>query len=155
MLLTSGFTSKTAVHNDLARFSAHILGKPYRKADLARRIRLVLDEVQEHGKNSSEVLNVKNMLFGRVIPVVDDEEDVRDLFDLKLTKLGCKTIHARNGDQAITLYRQALESGKVIDVVILGLALPGGMDGKGIADKIRIMDPQAILVVASGDTMGS
>ncbi|NOY61854.1 MAG: GAF domain-containing protein [Gammaproteobacteria bacterium] len=44
VLLTSGFTSKTIAHNGLARFSTHLLSKPYRKADLAQRIRLVLDE---------------------------------------------------------------------------------------------------------------
>ncbi len=44
VLLTSGFTSKTIAHNGLARFSSHLLGKPYRKMDLAQRIRLVLDE---------------------------------------------------------------------------------------------------------------
>ena len=44
VLLTSGFTSKTIAHNGLARFSAHLLSKPYRKADLARQIRIVLDE---------------------------------------------------------------------------------------------------------------
>ncbi len=44
ILLSSGFTSKTIAHNGLARFAAHLLNKPYRKADLARRIRLVLDE---------------------------------------------------------------------------------------------------------------
>ncbi len=44
VLLTSGFTSKTIAHNGLARFSSHLLSKPYRKADLAQHIRLVLDE---------------------------------------------------------------------------------------------------------------
>ncbi|HEC15328.1 MAG TPA: response regulator, partial [Sedimenticola sp.] len=43
VLLTSGFTSKAMAPNGLGRFSAHLLGKPYRKADLARRVRLVLD----------------------------------------------------------------------------------------------------------------
>jgi len=44
VLLTSGFTSKTIAHNGLARFSAHLLCKPYRKSDLSQRIRTVLDE---------------------------------------------------------------------------------------------------------------
>ncbi len=44
VLLTSGFTSKTMANNGLARFSAHLLNKPYRKDALAQRIRLVLDE---------------------------------------------------------------------------------------------------------------
>jgi len=44
VLMTSGFTSKTIAHNGLARFSAHLLSKPYRKTDLAQRIRIVLDK---------------------------------------------------------------------------------------------------------------
>jgi len=44
VLLTSGFTLKAAADNNLARFATHLLNKPYRKAELAQRIRLVLDE---------------------------------------------------------------------------------------------------------------
>ncbi len=43
VLLTSGFTSKTIAHNGLARFSSYLLSKPYRRGELAQRIRLVLD----------------------------------------------------------------------------------------------------------------
>ena len=78
VLLTSGFTLKTIAHNGLARLSAHLLGKPYRKDDLVQRIRLVLDEELERVSN----------LAGRTILVIDDEKDVRDLFKLNLEKLG-------------------------------------------------------------------
>jgi len=44
VLLTSGFTSKTITQNGLERFAVHLLSKPYRKADLARQIRQVLDD---------------------------------------------------------------------------------------------------------------
>ncbi len=44
VLMTSGFTAKTVAHNGLARFTRHQLSKPYRKAELARHIRVVLDE---------------------------------------------------------------------------------------------------------------
>ncbi len=44
VLLTSGFTSKTIDRDILARFSANLLSKPYRKAEMAQRIRQVLDE---------------------------------------------------------------------------------------------------------------
>ena len=47
VLLTSGFTTKINIEDGLARFVANLLGKPYRKADLAYRIRLVLDEKVE------------------------------------------------------------------------------------------------------------
>ncbi len=144
VLLTSGFTSKTMARNGLARFSAHLIGKPYRKDDLAQRIRRMLDEALEHVNN----------LAGRTILVVDDEEDVRSLFKLNLENLGCKTLMTDNGDEAIALYRQSLENGEVIDVVILDLSLPGSMDGKEVAEKIRAMEPHAKLIVASGHTEG-
>ena len=57
VLLTSGFTSKTMAHNGLARFPAHLLNKPYRIGDLARRIRLVLDEVLAETKTHAETQN--------------------------------------------------------------------------------------------------
>lgn len=44
VLLTSGFTSETIAQNGLEKFSVHLLRKPYRRTDLAQRIRLVLDE---------------------------------------------------------------------------------------------------------------
>ncbi|MFQ5597100.1 MAG: PAS domain-containing protein [Nitrospiria bacterium] len=43
ILLTSGFTPKTAVQKGFAKFSKHLLSKPYNKTDLAQRIRYVLD----------------------------------------------------------------------------------------------------------------
>ena len=47
VLLTSGFTSRTLAHNGLARFNANLLPKPYRKDQLAQRIRRVLDQDRE------------------------------------------------------------------------------------------------------------
>ena len=46
VLLTSGFTSKAIDQDVLARFSSHLLSKPYRETEMAQRIRLVLDEKQ-------------------------------------------------------------------------------------------------------------
>ena len=45
VLLTSGFTSKTIAQNGQVHFVTQMLSKPYRKADLAQRIRTILDEV--------------------------------------------------------------------------------------------------------------
>ncbi len=44
VLITSGCTSKTVTQTGHSLFSAHILSKPYRKADLAQHIRTVLDK---------------------------------------------------------------------------------------------------------------
>lgn len=44
ILLTSGFTGKAMARNGQARFSAHLLNKPYNEADLALYLRATLDE---------------------------------------------------------------------------------------------------------------
>jgi CheY-like chemotaxis protein len=46
ILLTSGFTSKTIDQEILSRFAGRLLSKPYRKAEMARRIRQILDGKQ-------------------------------------------------------------------------------------------------------------
>ena len=82
---------------------------------------------------------------------VDDDKDIRDLFKITLEKLGCKTIPASNGDEAVRLYRSSLHSEKPIDAIILDLNLSANnMEGRQIADKIRTLDPNARLIVASG-----
>ncbi len=43
VLLTSGFTSKAIAQNGQIRFSAQMLSKPYRKTELALRVRQILD----------------------------------------------------------------------------------------------------------------
>ncbi len=154
VLLTSGFTSKSIANNGLARFSAHLLSKPYRKSDLAQRIRCVLDETGNAAAHLSDA-HSNDVLAGRTILVVDDEEDVQELYKLNLERLGCKVLAACNGEEAITLYRQSRESGELIDIIILDLSLASGMDGKQVANKIREMDPKAKMIVASGYVEGS
>jgi len=154
VLLTSGFTSKVLTHSGLTRYSAHILNKPYRKDDLAQRIRLVLDEALTGMSKATDIDTGKDILANRTILVIDDEKDIRELFELNLEKLGCKTITACSGDEALVYYQQSLDGGDAIDAIILDLSIPGGMDGKEITSRIRSLDPNAKIIVASGYTEG-
>lgn len=43
VLLTSGYTSRTMVKNGQEKFKSQLISKPYRKSDLAQRVRLILD----------------------------------------------------------------------------------------------------------------
>ncbi|MCF6337796.1 MAG: response regulator [Gammaproteobacteria bacterium] len=149
VLLTSGFTSKTMAHNGLARFSAHLLSKPYRKHDLAQRIRLILDEKDE---NAAQQRPIK--LAGRNILVVDDDQDMQKLFQFNLQKLGCTTILASNADKAIHLFQESQHNKQPIDIVILDLTLPGSIGGVEIANKLKTIDPHIKIIVASGHTEG-
>jgi len=44
VLLTSGYTEKTALTNNQAQFSTNLLRKPYTLGDLATQIRVLLDK---------------------------------------------------------------------------------------------------------------
>jgi len=151
ILLTSGYSAGTVAAKDQASFAKHFLRKPYRQDDLAQCIRDVLDQTLNDDVTDSFQGNDSTVnLVGRTILVVDDDKDIRDLFKLNLEKLGCKTISARNGNEAISLYKRSLRSDKPIDAIILDLNFSTGLDGRGIAAKIRLLDPKARLILTSG-----
>ena len=159
VLLTSGFTSKTMAHNGLARFSAHLLNKPYRKHDLAQRIRLILDEKKVDEKKEGtahrqQANSPTDTLSGLNILVVDDDQDMQKLFQLNLEKLGCNAILADDADNAISLYQESLHNKQPIDIAILDLTLPGGIGGVEIASKLKSINSQIKIIVASGYTDG-
>ena len=68
---------------------------------------------------------------GHKVLVVDDEEAVRELIELYLTKEGYEVIHARDGREALRLNGEQHP-----DLVILDLMLPG-LDGWDVCRQIR------------------
>jgi two-component system cell cycle sensor histidine kinase/response regulator CckA len=125
----------------------NILRKPCTSNKLLTRVRSLLDETRSKARTEIN-------LTGRTILIMDDEEDTQELFKLNLNRLGCKAILASTGEEAITLYQQALDNANPIDVVILDLSIPGGTGGKEVAKKLRALDPKAKLIVASGYSEG-
>ncbi|MEW6291442.1 MAG: PAS domain S-box protein [Thermodesulfobacteriota bacterium] len=84
------------------------------------------------------------------ILVMDDEEIVRTVVENILQHLGYQVLLAKNGEEAIGLYRQALQAGEAIDAIIMDLTIPGGMGGHEAAGKILQINPAARVVVSSG-----
>lgn len=54
------------------------------------------------------------------------------------------------GDHAISLARQAADSGKPFDVVILDVRMPPGIDGVEAGSQIRNLDPDVEIVFVTG-----
>ncbi len=54
------------------------------------------------------------------------------------------------GEEAIFLYRQAAESGRPYDVVILDLSLESGMDGTEVMEKLILIQPDVKAIISSG-----
>ncbi len=84
------------------------------------------------------------------ILIMDDEADVRDVFASILSHLGFKSEEARNGFEALDLYKKALEENKKFDLVFMDLTVPGSMGGKEAIKEILCLDRDAKVVVSSG-----
>lgn len=87
--------------------------------------------------------------IGRVL-VMDDEAAIRDVALHMLSYLGYAGESASEGSEAISMYREARESGAPFDVVIMDLTIPGGMGGKEAIERLRGLYPDVKAIVSSG-----
>jgi len=96
-------------------------------------------------------VEVKRSIFGNgKILVMDDEEIIRTLTKHILNHLGYDAEFARDGKEAIDLYRNALIGGKPFNAVVLDLTIRGGMGGKETIKELRKIDPNVKGIVSSG-----
>ncbi len=84
------------------------------------------------------------------ILVMDDEETVRTVVGEMLKAVGYECELAKDGMEAVELYRRALSSGRPFDAAIMDLTVPGGMGGKEAVKKLIEIDPKVRAIVASG-----
>jgi two-component system, cell cycle sensor histidine kinase and response regulator CckA len=82
--------------------------------------------------------------------VMDDEPLVRDVAADILKLKGCETAIARDGAEAVELFRCASEAGRPFDVVIMDLTVPGGMGGRETLTRLREIAPDVKAIVSSG-----
>ncbi len=82
--------------------------------------------------------------------LMDDEAIIRDVGSQMLACLGYEVDVARDGNEAIRLYREKKERGEPYDVVIMDLTVRGGMGGREAIKKLLEFDPQARVIVSSG-----
>ncbi len=100
---------------------------------------------------STEVTE-SNQLVGRVgkILLMDDEEIVRKTARRMLNHIGYHVELAKDGAEAVALYRKARESGRPFDAVILDLTVPGGPGGEETMKELMAIDPRVKGIVSSG-----
>ena len=86
---------------------------------------------------------------GRIL-LMDDEEALRIMTGRTLESLGYEVEFAIDGAEALDLFKDARESDKPFDVVILDLTIPGGMGGKETLKKLQEIDSEVRAIVCSG-----
>jgi PAS domain S-box-containing protein len=84
------------------------------------------------------------------ILLMDDEEIVRKAIGRMLKGKGSEVVFAENGEEAINKFKEAEKSPQPFDAAILDLTIAGGMGGKETVKKIREMDSNVKIIVASG-----
>ncbi len=87
---------------------------------------------------------------GKRILIMDDDPNVLQLLSESLRYLGHKSETARDGNEAIMKYQEAMKDGQPFDAVIMDLTIPGGMGGREAAARLLETDPRAKIIVSSG-----
>jgi len=86
---------------------------------------------------------------GKIL-LMDDEDIVLKIGGRLLKYLGYDVEFAKDGVEAIALYKKAKESEQPFDAVILDLIVPGAMGGKEAIKKVIKVDSDVKAIVSSG-----
>jgi len=86
----------------------------------------------------------------RKILFMDDQSYIRHMVAKMLPYLGYEVEFAKNGAEAIAIYKETKESGQPFDVVILDLTIPGEMGGEHVIQKLLEIDPDVKAIISSG-----
>jgi CheY-like chemotaxis protein len=100
-----------------------------------RRHRQVLDSI-----------DVDPPIAGETVLLVEDEEAIRELMREILTDAGYHVLEARNGLAGV----QLLQSDARIDLLITDVGLPGGLNGRQVADAGRVARPELKVLFVTG-----
>jgi PAS domain S-box-containing protein len=86
---------------------------------------------------------------GRVL-LMDDDETVRDSTGIVLNYLGYDVEYARDGKEAIDLYRTAKDKDRPFSAVILDLYVSEGMGGQEAIKELSAIDSNVRAILSSG-----
>jgi len=86
---------------------------------------------------------------GKIL-VMDDEENIREVVAAMLGFIGYEVALSRGGEEAVALYREALDSNQPFAAVLMDLTIPGGMGGGEAMKILRKINPEVKGIVSSG-----
>ncbi|WP_338764056.1 CHASE domain-containing protein [Massilia sp. METH4] len=140
VLFTSGYTPEAAQHGGRLEPGTHLLSKPYRRDELARKVRAVLDEraIPPPGAPPAPPERVL---------VVEDNDDLRELTCEMIMALGWQATGVGSAEAAL----ESLAAGG-IGAVFTDVQLPG-MSGLELAHRLQD-DPDLPVVIVSGRALG-
>jgi signal transduction histidine kinase/DNA-binding response OmpR family regulator len=146
ILYTSGYTQNAIVHNGKLDDDALLLSKPYRKDELARKLRSVFAGTARGAISAPKPAPAKPEAprRGKVL-VVEDVALIRMTTVDMVEQLGFAVCEAGDGPQALALLGQDRE----IEILLTDLGLPG-MDGRQLVEEALRVKPSLKVIIASG-----
>ena len=82
--------------------------------------------------------------------VIDDEETIRKSASAVLRRLGYRVRAAKDHEEGIRLYGEAMDGEHPFDAVLMDLTVPGSMGGQEAVRRLLRIDPDARVIVSSG-----
>jgi CheY-like chemotaxis protein len=109
-----------------------------------------IPEETVEGETDKKSIEKMTSLDGRRILFMEDETIISLAVARQLRNLNYEVETARDGFEAIELYKSASESGKPFNAVIMDLTIPGGMGGEETIIELLKIDPDVKAIIASG-----
>ncbi len=104
--------------------------------------------IAPQGKSLSNAGMTPRAASGETVLLVEDDEGVRDYAVDVLKELGYRVVIAANGEAALA----ALETAKHIDIVFTDVVLGGPINGRQLADAIKLVKPELPILFTTGYT---
>lgn len=94
----------------------------------------------------SQFANIESSASGECILLVEDESTLRELFAEHLTDLGYHVVAVGSGSDAVDILR----SDQQVDLLLTDVGLPGGLNGRQVADAGRGTRPDLKVLFITG-----
>ncbi len=152
ILFMSGYTQSTALQQNRLPAGATLLSKPFRREDLATRLRAALAAALPRQEPDTPTPAATSRTSAPVEPpankhilLVEDEVLVRMSTADALKRLGCEVEVAGSAEQALEM----LAGKGPFDILITDIGLPG-MSGTHLAIEAKKLYPKMLIAIASG-----
>jgi len=149
VLFTSGYTRNAIDQGGNLDPGVHLLSKPYRRDQLARKVRSILSKPAPAPDSGAAV--IKNaeqaepaMPSLQQVLIVEDNDDLRGLASEMFSILGYRAHQAATAEDALAILNQG-----AADVLFTDVRLPG-MSGIELAEKAAAMYPSMKIIYATG-----
>ena len=162
VLFTSGYTQNAIVHAGRLDEGVELLSKPYRRADLARKVRQMFDARAAQSADEADVNAVVTAAVDAVVDtappdtvtaapqrvvVVEDNEDAREMLHELLSILGYTTLCFGSADGV-------LEALRADDILLTDVTLPG-QSGLELAQLAHARLPTLRVVFSTGRNLAA